>query len=313
VVTRSVDEYRKGVLNGAGILLLLFSMCKLIKNGFDLFHFNSSKKAYPYILCVFLLKLLGKKVILSLHHGEYNTWLKKYKWRKRFYIFILQFADRIIFMNKDDAKVFKDISGYDDFKINNISPYIVPNDKYFKLSYERKGNLPHFMVTTMGLWKNYYLYEDVIDACINFSKEYSKKIILDIIVGTISIDIKYRKKIFNLVKQESNSMCGINIIEDKDDVLEYLKGRDVLVRSSKVDSYGICIAEALLVGTPAVATNVCPRPVNTQLYKPHDIKELTGCLKEIEQNRKNIISHSSLITKEDDSYFQLENIYQELI
>jgi glycosyltransferase involved in cell wall biosynthesis len=308
-----VNKKKEAGTKGINPFNLILQLLRLSNSGYTIFHFHTSRRAYPFLLCILMLKILNKKAILSIHHGDFNKWLVKSFLRKFIYTTFFSLADKLIFMNSKEAKKFKKKSSIDGRRVMAIHPFIVEDETLYDKTHLIKDNKKLFKVTTMGLWKGYYSYEDVIEACVNFNKRSSTITVLDIVVGTIYSDSKYREKIFDLVRQKSNSRCKINIIEDKDDVLAYLKGRDVLVRSSKVDSYGICVAEALLVGTPAVATNVCARPVNTQLYKPHDIKSLIECLKNIEQHRQNITSQGSLITKEDDSYYQLENIYQELI
>ena len=57
------------------------------------------------------------------------------------------------------------------------------------------------------------------------------------------------------------------------------KQADLMVRPTYNDGYGISIAEALYFGCPAVASDVCERPVGTVLFKNRDIKDfINNCL-----------------------------------
>jgi hypothetical protein len=49
--------------------------------------------------------------------------------------------------------------------------------------------------------ERYYLYEDMIEACIYFNKKSLMVINLDLVVGTIYQNSEYRKKINKLVKK----------------------------------------------------------------------------------------------------------------
>ena len=70
-------------------------------------------------------------------------------------------------------------------------------------------------------------------------------------------------------------MCG------QKELWPLLKYATVFIRPTLSDSYGISIAEALYVGTPAVASDVCKRPVGTILYKAGDVVDLSEKVRRI--------------------------------
>jgi len=49
---------------------------------------------------------------------------------------------------------------------------------------------------------------------------------------------------------------------------------DVFIRPSYEDGYGVSIAEALVSNVPAIASDVCPRPVGTLLFKTGSLEDL---------------------------------------
>lgn len=311
VIDVITGKKREEALNGKNPFYLLFNIFFLVYKGYGIFHFHSSRRAYPFLLSIFLLKLLKKKVILSLHHGDFNDWLKKYSLRKNIYVRLFLLSDQIIFMNQKDAEEFKKLSSASDMKVLAISPFIVEDETYYNEVYPVKNEGP-FKVSTMGAWRSYYAYEEVIKACRCLSEQYAIEIELDIVAGRILMDRKYRDKITKVVQSENTDQLHLSIFEDKKDILNYLAGRDVLVRSSEIDSYGMCVAEALLVGTPAIATQVCHRPDKAMLYEPDDIEALVMLIKSVYNKRQNQKTKEPLITENDDSFYLIERTYQKL-
>lgn len=76
----------------------------------------------------------------------------------------------------------------------------------------------------------------------------------------------------------------ILIYTDNISLSSLFKYCDLFVRPTYSDSYGISIAESLLLETPAIASDVCNRPAGTILFKSRDINDfidkIDSCLKE---------------------------------
>ena len=54
----------------------------------------------------------------------------------------------------------------------------------------------------------------------------------------------------------------------------YLRQLDLYVRATRIDSYGLTVAEALDLGTPVVASDVCERTAGTLIYKAENNNDL---------------------------------------
>jgi glycosyltransferase involved in cell wall biosynthesis len=59
---------------------------------------------------------------------------------------------------------------------------------------------------------------------------------------------------------------------------------DILVRPTNTDSYGISVAEALYFRVPAIASDVCPRPAGTVLFKNRDVGDFITRVREVWEN-----------------------------
>ncbi len=73
---------------------------------------------------------------------------------------------------------------------------------------------------------------------------------------------------------EARKSIEVIILEDSNTILQVLAEHDVFIRPSFLDSYGLCVAESLLVGTPAIATDVCRRCSQAMLYRQGDFDTL---------------------------------------
>jgi len=59
---------------------------------------------------------------------------------------------------------------------------------------------------------------------------------------------------------------------------------DLFLRPTNTDGDAVSIREALHFKVPAVASDVCPRPEGTILFKCRDIDDLTSKVKEVLDN-----------------------------
>jgi glycosyltransferase involved in cell wall biosynthesis len=59
---------------------------------------------------------------------------------------------------------------------------------------------------------------------------------------------------------------------------------DIMVRPTNTDSYGVSVAEAICFRVPAIASDVCPRPEGTILFKSRDIEDFIARVKMVWEN-----------------------------
>jgi len=58
-----------------------------------------------------------------------------------------------------------------------------------------------------------------------------------------------------------------------------LRKVDLFIRPTRADTFGISVAESLLVGTPVIASDVCARPEGTVLYQQGNVHDLVKKIK----------------------------------
>ena len=60
---------------------------------------------------------------------------------------------------------------------------------------------------------------------------------------------------------------------------------DLFLRPTNTDGFGISLAEAIHFGTLAIASDVCPRPEGTILFKNRDFNDLFTKVNKILKNK----------------------------
>ena len=86
---------------------------------------------------------------------------------------------------------------------------------------------------------------------------------------------------------------------------------DLFVRPTNTDGDAISIREALYFKVPAVASDVCPRPEGTILFKSRDIDDLTSKVKEVLDNYDEHKKRLEMISQENNAE-KIIMIYQKI-
>ena len=84
-----------------------------------------------------------------------------------------------------------------------------------------------------------------------------------------------------------------------------LKSVDCFVRPTSTDSYGISVAEAINVGVPSIASDVCEREEGTIIFKSRDIDDFCKKLQKIKKNNK-------VKTNSRNYYLKYQEMYQNI-
>jgi len=132
-------------------------------------------------------------------------------------------------------------------------------------------------VVTSGYRTPNYRYEEVIEA-VRLVRNARPQTVLDLYCYGAT-DEKYWQGITELARKES----WIAIHHDVPETawLRELQRSSLYVRNTEHDSYGVAVAEALYLGIPAMATEVCDRTPGTLLYQAGDQPALLAGMLEL--------------------------------
>lgn len=279
---------------GRRLLALRFS-------GVKIFHFHASNRAVMFFLYGPLLWLLGAKVLLSIHSGYgYDKFMGKRVEYRTLSNIGFRGLHRLIFMNPEESERIRKRFSFLEDRIVTVNPFIGPKEHLVaKIRAERPAPAEVFKIAVIGNWAPRYNVEEAFRGALAFRRATGIGVQVTILQSSNMRDVKYMNKLkeeFNLTQGEMN----VEVFEDRNDVLEVLSHHDVLIRPSLLDSYGLSVAEALLVGTPAIATNVCRRCAAALLYEQGDLETLQHHLKTVYDNRGNY--PDNLLNADEDSF-----------
>jgi len=126
----------------------------------------------------------------------------------------------------------------------------------------------------LTLWQGKDLYGiDQAIELIKSLKELYSDIGLVMVLGSMGDEHYYQ-----VIMQRIQDYCldtSVFIMQGQKELWPLLKYATVFIRPTLSDGYSVSIEEALYLGTPTVASDVCKRPANTVLYKVSDIVDFT--------------------------------------
>lgn len=278
----------------------------------NLIHIHSSENIYYLLLVSLFFRISGLKILISIHAGNFTYVVNSSKVKKKIFSWIIRMVDCIIFMNLQQSNQIIKIFPKFNYKIKYCSPFIFPN--FPKKQYISKHDNLSKNIAVMGLWQHLYSFEDVINEISIISKKYPSKLInLKLIVSTALQDTKYKIYIYNIINSIKTKNINIEIIEDLSNPYDLLEKSDLLIRPTEFDSFGLCIAEALYVGTPVIASDVCPRPGKSILYSKKNPQELKSLIDNFIDNGFCELNNNFLIDDSENGFFQIVSIYNMIL
>lgn len=290
------------------LILIFFKLLKLRMIGYKLFHYHTSNKAALYYLTSPLVYLFGGKILISFHSGlGYFKWLQNHyyvKWINKLFFY---FVENIIFMNELEVEHISKLYPKFSNKIIKINPFIAPEEKL--LPCRNNFDSKKYYISTIGAWVPRYATEEVLEVSIRISKKLDRPLHLTMIQSTFQEQLDYKNKVIEMI-DNARTIIEVSLVENTNNSLKYLVNSDLFVRPARGDSYGLCVAESLLMGTPVIATDVCKRCYNTILYSPGDLDELENKMIHLLQNPQ---LRQNMLNSEEDSYFSYIDLYNNFV
>ncbi|NPV90433.1 MAG: glycosyltransferase family 4 protein [Firmicutes bacterium] len=111
---------------------------------------------------------------------------------------------------------------------------------------------------------------------------------------------------------ELNLGDRIHIVTDKIEFWPVLMRSSLFIRPTRTDSYGISVAEAITLGVPAIASDVCRRPEGTVTFRCGDIEDLYSKVTGVLDNYDYYCSLVSRIEL-DECTPDIERVYKALL
>lgn len=259
-------------------------LLQLRLRGTRIFHLHASNRALLFYLYAPLLFLTGGRIILSLHSGYgYERWLTDNPVYHQLNRVFFRLLSRLVFMNPEESARIRARYPFLKDRIITVNPFIGPPARQLP-ALGRHEDRTRMKIATIGVWEQRYNVEEAVAAAVRFHSDTRVPTTITVLQSTIREEPAYKERTMGEIEAARKSIEVI-ILEDQKDILAILAKQDVFVRPSYLDSYGLCVAESLLVGTPAIATDVCRRCSGAMLYKRGDKETLAQHLMTAWSNR----------------------------
>jgi glycosyltransferase involved in cell wall biosynthesis len=266
--TASNVEYGRNFVSGRNVFAKISLCMKLLKKqDYRIIHFHFSQLSILAV-CVTALSFGNASIFITLHHGRLSKSFFFPGLSKIFYKIYFKNINKIFALSDEQERFYLDIGIAKNkiirFEINPIYPKLTSWSSDFEASkfLSRLFLSDRRVVVTSGMCKKLYGYDVSLDLVRALSLKISCQLV--ICVYGDEFDNDYMTHIRRRVKSESN-VCLLEGVS-RDDFLYLLRHADLYVRPTSVDSYGIAITEALDLGCPCLASDVCGRDARAVTY-----------------------------------------------
>ena len=259
--THKVCPYRSQFL---AVFWLLY---ELWEGHGDIIHLHFSRIVGLFPLLAFLIPKKGRKVFLTLHHGDQAALLRPLLLPFRILIrHALQGVDKIIALSPKQESFYLEsgVKSENMVRLTSDIPSKVSPDN--SLLPETVSGLNEHgaetILVTSGYPNKYYGYEASLHLLDYLSQHFPCRLIVSL-YGK-SKDPEYERDLRK--KLEANPKVTLVGPLPMPGFLALLKKADLYVRPTTVDSYGLAITDALDLGVECLASDVCVRDPRCQTF-----------------------------------------------
>lgn len=289
----------------------------------DVLHFHILDKRLRILLGLY--KILGKKIILTLHGESLNEQINESNVFVKFLLLrSLKKVDKIICVNLKNRSQLLDL-GFNPEKVINIPSYINPIEEKCDIDNIPKEiwdfiNNCGFLISANGCIR-FHNNEDLygFDMLIELLNKLSvSNIEAKLIICVLSVEEQNNEErnYYNNMKSKAQELKlnkKIKFYEVKDsEFYPILKKSKLFIRPTNTDGYGVSIAEAIHYYVPAIASDVCERPKGTILFKSRDSSDLYHKTIHLIGNYE-FYERKVKAIKLEDNAIKLVNVYKEVI
>lgn len=259
---------------------------------FDIVHLHTFETDFKHLLASGILASVGARLVVTLHsfRDEPVTRTRRYR---TLVPWALHAFDHIIAVGPEVREAAIKW-GADPMQVSVIPSYLppVPND-------EDRAKIPvaiqRFLATRTPLISanayrlSFFQGQDLygLDLCVELCKALKAgypQIGFVFLVGKQE-DSAYLDSIVQRIHNYGieDHFC---IASGNTEFWPIIEKSSIMVRPTNTDSYGISVAEAIDLGVPAIASDVCQRPAGTLLFRSRDLFELMARTEEVLENER---------------------------
>lgn len=261
--------------------LFQFLICPRV----DIFHIHSSlwRDRASIIL---IAKIRKMKTVLTLHSLR-DELDKKHILQSMYVAYAINHADYIIAVGENEKnKLVKQFNC--EARLSILPAFIPPRRVNLELpEYIFEFIRNHgFIISANGSNLNFYQGLDIygLDMLVELCSWLNREIKVGFIYCLSRVtNTVYYEKIWDRIR-ELHLEDSFLIVTENFELWPILEKSHLFVRPSCTDSYGVSVAEALSLGIPSIASDVCKRPEGSILFKNRNSEDLQTKIREVIMN-----------------------------
>ena len=274
---------------------------------YDIFHFHNIFWVDRFLIG--MLRFLNINTILTIHGDSLDCQLEELERKKKsLLIFGLKQISHFIVVKEDIRELLLSI-GINNDRVSVIPSFIPPIQESVNINQLSEDVLsfidshaPIIVANAFNvtLVNDHDLYgiDLSIDLCVNLIKEYPDLGFL-FFIAEIS-NKRYFKHLNKRISKENLNEIFKFVIGQQ--MIHALTKADVFLRPTYKDGYGISVAEAIHLGVPAIASDICQRAKGAILFKTGNYQDLENKTIWVLEN------HSEIIYNHFNSENPIDNI-----
>lgn len=248
----------------------------------DIIHYHGESWLTRSLLLI--VKLRSKRILYTFH--SLRDEISSMEIYKRFFVrLVAKFGDHFIASStgvKDTLISF----GFPPGKISVVHPFLPPNidEQDFAAIPKSVWSFieSHSPILSANAFRiSFFHGEDLygIDMCVRLCSKLKQQFpnIGFVFCLPERNDVNYFNHLMNLIK-ELGIGCNFLFVIENIELYPILSQANLFVRPTNTDGYAISVAEALFLGIPAVASDVCERPYGSTLFHNRDEEDFLNAV-----------------------------------
>ena len=259
-------------------------------------HF-SPPRAFSYGKLWMPRRQRGHQRALTLHHGNLQNYHRRMnRWARRMAAMAISSFDLIFVLSQLQHEYYTEVVGVPVDRLVRTTSFIALPREAMTLSASTATSAApcDIRFVAAGGFMPYYGHEDSIRLVDHFRKQCDAR--LTLCLYGARHDGEYVQRLLSLAAERPYVTLHFDL--DLLDFVPILAAGDVFLRPNTVDSYGLAVGDAVTLGVPSVASDVCDRHPGAVLFPAGDYAAFEQAVEDVVRN---LARHRSRIVNRPNS------------
>lgn len=288
-------------------------MKNLLLTRADIVHIHGGILAESALI-IYMARLNKIKTVMTFHSLR-DDFYKLNFWRRYLLSYVANHVDYIIAAGDNERR--KLVKWFNRKAAISVIPAFIPPKRVeaiLPLQLTEFLSNHEFIISANASNMEYYQGQEIygLDMLVELCGRLSSQVDVGFVYCLTHLtDEDYLKKIKTRI-EELNINNQFYIVLDNIEFWPILEKSHLFIRPTCTDSYGVSVAEALSLGVPGIASDVCKRPEGTVLFRSRDSEDLYSKVIDVIRNYD---QYRANVRKLDvENYFlSIFKVYEELL